>query len=164
MFLSKLVGEMMSYYKNVRLSEHAVKAYAYAVGIGQGEGLSEDDMLILSAAAILHDIGIPRAMELYGSAKGELQEKEGALLVPEMLSRAEAPDSITEQVAWLVGHHHTEELAKDSLLLQILMEADYLVNFAEGNRPPEALDQVAGNFFKTATGKNYIKALFSLYA
>ncbi|MCL2565688.1 MAG: HD domain-containing protein [Defluviitaleaceae bacterium] len=162
MFLSKLIGEMMSYYGNVRLSEHAVKAYAYAASIGEGESLCEDDMLILSAAAILHDIGIPRAKELYGSAKGEYQEKEGTLLVPDILSRAGMPDFITEQVAWLVGHHHTEELAKDNFLLQILIEADYLVNFAEGNRPSEALQQVYRDFFKTNTGKQYMKGLFSL--
>jgi len=162
MFLSKLIFVMMDYYENVRLSEHALKVYAYAGGIGESENLCEDDMLILSAAAILHDIGIPQAKKLHGSAKGEFQEKEGALLAPGMLSCAGAPDFITEQVTWLIGHHHTEELAADNLLLQILMEADYLVNFAEGNRPMEALEQVSDNFFKTNTGKQYIKALFSL--
>jgi HD superfamily phosphodiesterase len=152
----------MRYYGDVRMSEHSIKAYAYANSIGEGENLPENEQLILSAAAILHDIGIPRAIELHGSAKGEYQEKEGALLVPEMLAQAGVQENITERVAWLVGHHHTEALAESDLLLQILMEGDYLVNLAEGNAPAERAAKVRDGFFKTATGKQYITALFNL--
>ena len=159
--MSKLISAMMKHYSDVRLSEHALKAYAYAQGIGAGEGLPETELFILSAAAILHDIGIPRAIKLHGSAKGEFQEKEGALLVPEILEQA-GIYTITERVAWLVGHHHSYEFAGQDILLQILMEADYLVNFAEGNRPVDTIREVRENFFKTETGKEYIAALFSL--
>ena len=161
MSVSKLISVMMQYYNDVRLSEHSVKAYAYAHGIGKGENLPESDQFILSAAAVLHDIGIPPAIKLYGSAKAEFQEKEGALLVPEMLEKAGIIQAhIKERVSWLVGHHHTEELAENNLLLQILIEADYLVNLAEGNAPAEKTEQVLNSSFKTRTGKEYIKALF----
>jgi len=161
MSLPKLIITMMEYYNDVRLSEHAIKAYAYASSIAEEEKLSDSDRLVLSAAAILHDIGIPRAIKLYGSSKGEYQEKEGALLVPEMLNRADIKD-ITEQVAWLVGNHHTEAKAENSLLLQILMEADYLVNLAESSASSEKVKEIYENFFKTDAGKKYIKALFCL--
>jgi len=159
MALSKLLSVMMEFYSDVRFSEHAVKCYSYAWGIGSGEGLLEQDMFILSAAAILHDVGIPKAKEIYGSGKGEFQEKEGALLVPGLLEKADI-NGITERVVWLVGHHHTQELAEADKLLQILMEADYLVNFAEHNTSLEMIREVRKSFFKTATGKQYMIALF----
>jgi len=154
---------MMQYYGDIRLSQHAIKAYAYAQGIGIGEGLSDKDMLILSSAAILHDIGIPQAIKLHGSAKGEHQEREGALLVPEMLEYAGlCATDVIERVTWLVGHHHTASLSDSDILLQILMEADYLVNLAEGNRPIEMAQEIRDTFFKTDTGKEYISALFAI--
>ena len=151
----------MEYYNDIHFSEHSIKAYTYARGIAEGEKLSDNDKLILCAAAILHDIGIPPAKRIYGSSKGEYQEKEGAKLVPEMLAKA-GIEGISEQVAWLVGNHHTHELAKDNLLLQILMEADYLVNLAEGKASDEKIREVYESFFMTMTGKEYMKGLFGV--
>jgi len=161
MSLSKLTQIMMEYYSDVRFSEHSIKAYTYARGIAEGEGLSDDDKLILCSAAILHDIGIPPAIKIHGSSKGEYQEAEGAKLVPEILEKA-GMDGITEQVTWLVGNHHTHELAKDNLLLQILMEADYLVNLAEGKANDEKIREVLDGFFVTETGKGYLMGLFGV--
>jgi len=161
MSLSKLLAIMMEYYSDVRFSEHSVKCYTYAWGIGDGEALSADDMLILGASAILHDVGIPKAVELYGSGKAEYQEKEGAKLVPGFLEKAALPGHITERVTWLVGHHHTHELAGSDIILQILMEADYLVNLAEGKASVEKIAEVKNGFFKTVTGKLYAEALFA---
>ena len=159
--LPSLLSAMMSYYNDTALSQHAVKVFAYANVIGMGESLPENDQLILWAASILHDIGIPNAIKLHGSPKGEFQEKEGALLVPGMLENA-GFSGITEHVAWLVGHHHTKELAASDILLQILMEADYLVNLAEGNHTREKAVEVRDTFFKTKTGIELISSLFSI--
>ena len=161
MSLSKLTKIMMEYYNDVRFSEHSIKAYAYARVIAEGESLSDNDKLILNAATILHDIGIPLAIKIHGSSKGEYQEAEGAKLVPEMLEKAEI-HGITEQVAWLVGNHHTHELAKNNMLLQILMEADYLVNLAEGKASDEKIREVLDGFFVTETGKGYLQGLFGV--
>ena len=160
--LSRLIHIMMRHYSDVRYSEHALKVYAYASNISEGEDLSDEDKFILASAAILHDVGIPQAIKLHGSGKGEYQEKEGALLVPELLEQADIQQDISDRVAWLVGHHHTEALADNDLLLQILMEADYLVNLAEGNIPIEKANEVKEGFFKTNIGKKYITALFNL--
>ena len=161
MSISKLTKYMMEYYNDVRFSEHSIKAYAYAHAIAEGENLSDNDKLILCAAAILHDIGIPPAIKIHGSSKGEYQEAEGAKLVPKMLENAEIK-GITEQVTWLVGNHHTHELAKDNLLLQILMEADYLVNLAEGKASEEKILEVLDGFFVTETGKGYLRGMFGV--
>ena len=159
--LPSLISAMMSYFGDTALSQHAIKAYAYANCIAMGENLPENEQLVLCAAAVLHDIGIPNAIKLHGSPKGEFQEKEGALLVPGVLESA-GISGITERVSWLVGHHHTKELAQSDILLQILMEADYLVNLAEGNHTKDKAIEVRDSFFKTKTGKDFISSLFSI--
>lgn len=160
--IGRLIGEMICYYKDLKLSEHALKVYAYARGIGGEEGLGSEELEILLAAAVLHDIGIPAALKAHGSAAGPYQEKEGAAMVPAFLEAAGAPTEMTERVRWLVGHHHTEALAGEDILLQMLIEADYLVNLAEGYHPELDPGTVRDTSFKTAAGRRYITALFGL--
>lgn len=160
--LSRLIGCTIEFFGNPRSIEHALKVFAYAQGIGGEEGLKGDDMLVLDASALLHDVGIPSAIERFGSSAGEYQEAEGQRLAPDLLARAGIPERVWERVAWLVGHHHTEPLAKDDALLQILMEADYLVNLVEGNLPGRDPREVYDGFFRTGPGKRYLKALYQL--
>lgn len=160
MAIHDLIGVIIEYYKKPKWIEHSLKVFAYAQGIGGGENLSDQDQLILEAAALLHDVGIPPALLKFSSAAGEFQEQEGAAATPGLLEKAGLPASIQERVAWLVGHHHTEDLAPGDRVLQILMEADYLVNLVEGNVPDKTPQSVNDAFFKTATGKRYLRGLF----
>lgn len=156
----RLVGCVIEFLRDRALIEHSLKVFGYAHGIGGEEGLSGNDLLILDAAALLHDIGIPQALQKHGSAAGPYQEAEGAALTPELLRRAGLPDEIATRVAWLVEHHHTEHLAAGDPTLQMLMEADYLVNLSEGNVRDRTPDEVLGAFFRTATGKRYMRDVF----
>ena len=61
-----------------RRSGHILKVLALAGMIGREEGLSEEEQMILEAAAILHDIGIKHCKEKYGIASQELQKKGGS--------------------------------------------------------------------------------------
>lgn len=160
--LPTLIGLAIAYFRKQKWIEHSLKVYAYAQGIGGEEGLSDSDMLTLGAAALLHDIGIPPAKERYGSAAGSRQEEEGARAAPAILAKADVPEEMRDRIVWLVGHHHQENLAKDDRLLQILMEADYLVNLAEGNHPDKDPRGVLETFFRTETGKRYLRDLFAL--
>lgn len=162
MSLPRLIGCIVEYLREPRAVEHSLKVYAYAHGIGGEEGLGAEDLAILDVAALLHDIGIPAARDRHGSAAGPHQEAEGARLTPEFMRNAGHPDAMTDRVAWLVGHHHTEPAAASDPVLQILMEADYLVNLAEGNLPGREPREVRDVFFRTATGRRYIDALFRL--
>ena len=162
MAIATLIGCMIEHFGETRPVEHALKVYAYAHGIGGEEGVSGDDKAALDAAAILHDIGIPTALELHGSAAGPYQEAEGERLAPKLLSRAAVPERLWPRIAWLVGNHHSEEKAPGDGLLQILMEADYLVNLAEGNLPDRRPGEVYASVFRTGTGKRYLRALFEI--
>lgn len=162
MTFSRLIELTMASFANPRWSEHSLKVFAYSLGIGEGEGVDGDELTILGAAALLHDIGIPAALRLHGDAAGPHQEAEGAKLSPALLERAGVPEALRGRIVWLVGHHHREQLAPSDTLLQMLMEADYLVNLAEGNVKGKTPESVLADFFRTATGKRYMRALFGL--
>jgi len=158
MIVSKLTRAMIEYFGELRFVEHALKVYSYAASIAQLEGIEGDELLTIQCAAIIHDIGIPNAVKIHGSGKGPFQEKEGALLVPEMAAKAGIPEKLVPKITWLVGNHHSHEKSHEDILLQILMEADYLVNMSESPdryKPSEIKD-----FFETKTGKEYLGFLF----
>ena len=73
----KIIEKMIDYYQgNKRDVAHFLKVYAYARAIGLMEGLSAADQDMLEIAAVVHDIACPFCREKYGSAAGNLQEKE----------------------------------------------------------------------------------------
>lgn len=160
--MHKLMGHTLTYFKDLRYGQHAVKVFAYTWGIGQEEGLSQEDQTILQAAALIHDIGIPEALKIHGKSTGPYQEAEGARLAPRLLAQGEVDPRLWDRISWLVGHHHTEDLAAQDLLLQILMEADYLVNMAEGRHPELDPKTVRDSFFRTQAGICYLNGLYNL--
>ena len=65
--IDRLYMEMIRYYQgDPKHIQHFVKVHSLSRLIGQGEGLDEDTMYILEAAALVHDIGIKVGMEKYG--------------------------------------------------------------------------------------------------
>lgn len=76
--IDRLYMEMIRYYQgDPKHIQHFVKVHSFSRLIGQGEGLDEDTMYILEAAALVHDIGIKVGMEKYGRSDGKTQEAEG---------------------------------------------------------------------------------------
>ena len=62
--IDRLYMEMIRYYQgDPKHIQHFVKVHSFSRLIGQGEGLDEDTMYILEAAALVHDIGIKVGME-----------------------------------------------------------------------------------------------------
>ena len=64
-----------------------------------------------------------------------------------------------ERIIWLVTHHHTYTNI-DGIDYQILIEADFLVNFLEDNVPKENIRKVYETIFKTETGKQMCEEMF----
>ena len=76
--IDRLYMEMIHYYQgDPKHIQHFVKVHDLSRLIGQGEGLDEDTMYVLEAAALVHDIGIKVGMEKYGRSDGKTQEAEG---------------------------------------------------------------------------------------
>lgn len=139
---------------------HLLKVHSFARLIGLGEALDADTQFILETAAVVHDIGIHRAEEVYGCSRSPYQEELGpaeaeALLTPLGLSR-----EVIERVMYLVGHHHTYTDI-DGIDYQILVEADFLVNVYEDNLTKDAAIHAYTQIFRTETGKRLYRDLYS---
>ncbi len=155
-----ILYKMMEFYKGeASYIQHFIKVHAFAKEIATGENLDEKTSEILEIAAYTHDIGIKPAKEKHGSSAGKLQEEEGPPVARVMLTEAGVSEEIIERVCYLIAHHHTYTDI-DGLDYQILVEADFLVNFFESNYPKETIQNTYNNIFKTETGKKLCKIMF----
>lgn len=160
--LDVLTMEMIRYYKgDANRIQHFIKVHRYAQLIAASEHLDTDLQFVTEAAAIVHDIGIRICEQKYGDCSGKLQEKEGPALAEEMLSRLGFSPEVIERVSYLVGHHHTYDNI-DGMDYQILVEADFLVNFNENGTEQDAIRLTSDKIFKTETGKEICREMFGL--
>lgn len=141
--------------------QHFIKVHSFARLIGCMEGLSSERLNLLEAAAVLHDIGIHNCEKKYNSCSGVYQQKEGIPVARELLSSLNAESSFTEEVCFLIGHHHTYS-GIDRIEWQILIEADFLVNAYEDNLSDDSIKSAYAKIFRTESGKMLLSELFSI--
>ena len=79
------------------------------------------------AASYLHDIGIHQAERKYNSTAGDYQERKGPPIARDILERLGLDKKTIDEVCDLIAHHHSPGHI-ETLNLQILWEADTLVN------------------------------------
>lgn len=139
--------------------QHFIKVHSFSRRIGIAERLECKQLMVLEAAAIVHDIGIKAAMQKYGSDTGKLQEQEGPPLAQAILESLNAPKDVIDRVCYLVGRHHTY-VGIDDIDCQILVEADFLVNLHENNASAESIESVMRKIFKTKSGLKICRLMF----
>lgn len=160
--IDRLARAMMEFFRgDPEQIQHFVKVYTYAGWIAKWEGLDEETCERIAAAALTHDIGIRPAREKYGSSAGPLQEQEGPAAAGPMLREIGFDPALIERVCYLIGHHHTYTDI-DGIDYQILVEADFLVNFQEGNQPEPVIRSTGEALFRTAVGKQLLCELYGL--
>lgn len=160
--VDRLARSMMGFYRgDAEQIQHFVKVYTYAGWIAKWEGLDEETCERIAAAALTHDIGIKPAREKYGSSAGHLQEQEGPAVAEPMLKAIGFEPAMIERVCDLIGRHHTYTNI-DGMDYQILVEADFLVNFQEGNQPASTIRQVYETLFRTTAGKQLLCEIYDL--
>ena len=160
--LNLLAKEMIGFFHgDPKRIQHFIKVHSFAKMIGENEGLDEKTQLILEAAAYGHDIGIRPAEEKYGKCNGKLQEQEGPAFAEKMLGDLKFDEEIIRRVSYLVGHHHTYQNI-DGMDYQILVEADFLVNYYEDEISRETILTSTEKIFRTETGKNIAREMFDL--
>lgn len=158
--MNELYKKMTGYYREEpNRIQHFVKVHSFAKLIGEEEGLDEKTMEILEAAALVHDIGIKPALEQYGKCDGRFQEELGPKKAEEMLRELGFSTDVTDRVCFLVGHHHTYTNI-EGLDYQILVEADFLVNFYEDEMKTETIRTTVEKIFRTETGKEIAETMF----
>ena len=163
--LNSLISDMIEYDRGDPMRiHHFIKVYEYASFIASEEGLSEEEQLVTSAAAIVHDIGIHMAEKKYGSSAGPYQEKEGPSEAEPLLKKNGFTDEQRQRIEYLIAHHHTYT-NMDGSDYQILVEADFLVNIFEDDmkdfsKMHSVAENVEKKIFKTATGIKLLKAMY----
>ncbi len=162
MNVSDVLMKMIDYSNGNRHDiNHFLKVYAYAKVIAEQEQLSEEEQMITEIAAIVHDIACPLCRAKYGNTNGKYQETEGIVLALDFLKDMGLPESISERVAYLVGHHHTYENV-DGADYQILLEADYMVNADESGYSQDNIRNTLNSLFKTDTGISILKSVYGI--
>lgn len=139
--------------------QHFMKVASFAALIGRGEEVDEHTEFILEAAGYVHDIGIRVSEEKYGYQNGTTQQELGPDAARPLLKQNGFEDGDIEQICWLIAHHHTFS-GIDGTDYQILVEADFLVNFYEDNSDIRAVENAYGRIFKTKTGKKLCQSMF----
>lgn len=156
----KLIFKMIEYFKgDPKRIQHFLKVYEIASIIGRNETIDEKTLFILETASIVHDIGIKPAEEKFSSASGKLQEQEGPKLAERVLESLGYDKEVIDRVCYLVGHHHTYS-GIDGADYQILVEADFLVNFYEDKTELSGIKTVYEKIFKTKTGMYLCESMF----
>ncbi|MFI3229532.1 MAG: HD domain-containing protein [Bacillota bacterium] len=160
--VDSVLDSMIEYYKgDARRIQHFIKVHAFAKAIGKKEGLSDSEQRILEIAAYVHDIGIKKAEELYGSCGGALQEKLGEPIARDMLTKLHIANEEVQRVCYLVGHHHTYS-AINGRDYRILVEADFLVNLQEEGSSIDAITSAYNKIFATTHGKYLCRTMFNI--
>lgn len=159
-YINKLFASMTDYFQgDKKRIFHFTKVFTLAGLIGGLEQLDENELFILRAAALVHDIGIKPSEEKYGSCTGKQQELEGPPVAEKMLSELSFPQEVISRVSYLVAHHHTYDNI-DGRDYQILVEADLIVNMEEDGLSKAAVSSCIDKVFKTNSGAKLCKTIF----
>ena len=159
--IGQIINAMIAYYAgDVRRINHFLKVYGFAKAIGEMEGLDESTQEILEIAALTHDIGIKNSEKKYNSSAGNYQQIEGPPEAKKLLERLDVESGIIDRVCWLIAHHHTYTDIQ-GIDYQILVEADFLVNFYEDNVSQDSIQSIRDKIFKTLSGKMILNAIYT---
>ena len=162
MTVAEVVKKMVEYSKgDLHDINHFMKVYAYAKTIAEGENLSPEQQKLVEVTAVVHDIACPLCRKKYGSADGKHQELEGPAEAEKVLKKLNYANEDISRICYLVSHHHTYDNI-DAVDLQILIEADFLVNLFEDNATYLAINTAYSKIFKTDTGKYLCKVMYNL--
>ena len=160
--LSLLMRAMIKYDGgDVPRIQHFVKVHDFARMIGVAEDVGSEQLFILEAAAILHDVGIHAAEAKYGNSHGKHQEELGPAEAKKVLAEVGGfTEQQTERICWLIAHHHTytNVTSQDH---RFLLEADFLVNSFEDNLSKEAIASFRENVFRSPSAIDMLNMMWN---
>jgi HD superfamily phosphodiesterase len=110
-----------------RRIRHALDVLAFAELILEKEPADGD---VVTAAALLHDIGIHEAERKYKSTAGVYQQLEGPPIARKILRHLGAEQSLIDEVCEIIARHHTPR-AEETDNFKILYDADMIVNLRD---------------------------------
>ena len=158
----KLIFETMKFFEgDEKRIQHCIKVHSFSKLIAKGEELDKETIETVEAAAIVHDVGIKPAEEKFGKCDGKLQESEGPFPAWKLMNKVGFSTKVMDRACYLVAHHHSYENV-DGIDLQILIEADFLVNAYEDGLSDSAKMSGFGKLFRTRTGKELFSLIYKI--
>jgi len=143
---------------DARRINHALLVLSYADRIRDVEG---GDALVVTAAALLHDIGIQEAERIYGSPAPRYQEELGPPIARSIMEDLSIDGAVIDHVTRIIGSHH---IAHDiaTIEFRIIWDADSLVNLRDEGPPraPEQWEKTIEMVFRTGAGKRLASNVF----
>ena len=157
-----LIEKMIEFNSNdPKRVQHLIKVHSFANLICEMENVDLHTQFITECAALVHDIGIRPAEQKYGNCNGKLQEQEGGIYAHNLLNELNFNQSDIDRICYLVSHHHTYDKI-DGIDYQILVEADFLVNFFEDNLDKQTIQKTVDKIFKTNYGIKLCNIIYNL--
>lgn len=159
-----LYNEMLALFSgDARRCQHFIKVASLAKHLAESEGSDAEFIELVEAAGLVHDCGIKIGEAKYGAGNctGKIQEQEGPAVARGLLQKVGYEDAKVERICYLVGHHHTYNNI-DGLDYQLLVEADFLVNFYEDGTPKENITKAVEKIFRTQSGLALAQTMFGL--
>ena len=142
--------------------QHFVKVHDFARMIAIAEGMTGEELFVLEAAAILHDVGIHVSQARYGNCDGKHQEELGPDEAKKVLSEVDGFTAAQiERICWLIAHHHTYQDITN-LDHRILLEADFLVNSFEAHLAPEGIITFRDHVFRSESAISMLNDMWGL--
>ncbi|MBN1501404.1 MAG: HD domain-containing protein [Spirochaetes bacterium] len=124
-----LIKALCDFFENdYRRIEHALKVTELSGRIAAEYGAF--DYELLTAACILHDIGIKKSEEVLGYNNGKTQEEYGPAEAEKILKSINFPAEKISKVLEIIGNHHSPS-RYDYIELKILKQSDQIINSAE---------------------------------
>jgi quercetin dioxygenase-like cupin family protein/HD superfamily phosphodiesterase len=148
----QLLSEMEKYFGSDRKRiNHAVNVLEFADEINRFE---DGDERVVTAAAILHDIGIKNAEKKYDSSAGNYQEIEGPPVAEDILLKNGFDVEETRHICKIIANHHSAKDI-DTGEFRIIWDADRIVNIPDEIQieNPKKLKEFIEKTFKTESGK-----------
>jgi len=138
--------------------QHALMVFDQAQKIMRKEG---GDPRIVTAAALLHDIGIKDAERKYNSSSARYQELEGPPVARRILEELGFENQVISHVCDIVGSHHSG--GKTSTFeFNVIWDADHIINMmAEEGSGRQLTENSLNKIFRTVRGKEIASRLLT---
>ncbi len=156
----KIINEMIKINgQDTKRIDHALKVFGIAKSIAEQEALGPSELQTLEIAAVLHDIGIRHCEQTFGTCSGKMQEQYGPAIAQEIMDKYDIAEETKKRVLFLIAHHHTYTNI-EGIDYRILIEADFIVNYAENDFSKNAFTAAYNKYFKTDAGRQLAEQMF----
>jgi len=122
------------------------------------------DIMVIMAAAYLHDIGIREAERKFNSSSARYQHSEGPPVAREIMTQLKAKPELIDEVCDIISHHHAPR-DEETVNFKVLYDADLIVNKREQYQAQEAsltqeqLDRLLSLFLTASGAEQGLKVL-----